>query len=54
MNKQASTPFGVLFASEPVIIEKTDPQYSGETQISANTADLATDTYMKWTEDSDK
>jgi hypothetical protein len=55
MNHQTQLiPFGATFAGEPVIINKVDPRYSGETQIAENASDLDTDTYLKWTEDSDK
>lgn len=55
MNQQKfpEIPFGALFASECVMVEKVDPAYSGEKQVAENIADLGTDTYLKWTEDHD-
>ncbi len=52
-NTQQDVPFGALFADEPSDGQVPDPQYSAETQVSASASDLGTDTYLKWTEDSD-
>lgn len=50
---QQDVPFGAMFADKPSVGQIPDPQYSAETQVSENANDLGTDTYMKWTEDSD-
>lgn len=46
-------PFGIAFASEPVAVQRPDPVYSAEAQISEGEIDAGTDTYLTWTEDSD-
>lgn len=52
-NTHKNVPFGALFADDPSTGQIPDPQYSTETQVSENASNLGTDTYMKWTEDSD-
>jgi len=44
---------GAMFASEAATVEKTDPQYSAELQVSENVEGLGTETYWKWTDDHD-